>query len=149
MVAETERKAAVSGRNATRLEIYDLLSQVRSALKTGKAPKEQYDLCGFDFPTPAVGAYIPQNPTELSVIGFSNGENHGKFVGNNKNGSVSYEIWRRQGDTGSWTYLRVIKKQAFIDMPVTPGQYYEYRVRAVASRAVSNFSNTAVVYGLA
>ncbi len=32
--------------------------------------------------------------------------------------------------------------------PVTPGQYYEYKVRAAAPKSVSNFSNSAVVYGV-
>ena len=146
--AEAERMAAVSSRKATHKQISDLMSQVQKALKAGIAPKEQFDLCGFDFPAIPVGSYIPRDPSELSVVGFSNGENRAKFVGNNR-GKVHYEIWRRQGDSGQWTFQRSITKQSFIDSPVSPGQYYEYRVRAVAARAISNFSNSAVVYGAA
>jgi hypothetical protein len=61
---------------------------------------------------------------------------------------VSYEIWRRQGDSGQWQLQRSISKQGFVETGVTPGQYYEYKVRAVAKRAISNFSNSAVVYGV-
>lgn len=92
--------------------------------------------------------YEAQNPTNLSVFGYSNGINRGKFSGNNKRGRVVYEIWRRQGDTGGWLLHATTKKQSFTDTPVTPGQYYEYRVRAVAAKSVSHFSNPAVVYGV-
>ncbi|MEP6848972.1 MAG: hypothetical protein ABI999_08945, partial [Acidobacteriota bacterium] len=69
--------------------------------------------------------------------------------GNNKSGSVVYQVWRRQGDTGAWGLLATTKKQTFTDAPVTPGQYYEYKARASAARSVSHFSNSAVVYGVA
>jgi hypothetical protein len=58
-----------------------------------------------------------------------------------------YEIWRRHGDEGPWGIIATTRKQAFADTPVTPGQYYEYKVRAVAAKSTSNYSNSAVVYG--
>jgi hypothetical protein len=147
MTTEEWRKAKVSARNQTQQQIYALLTQVRNALKTGIAPREQFDLCGFDFPAVPVGSYIPRDPGDLAVTGFSNGVNKGGFSGNNTASRVHYEIWRRQGDSGSWELRTVVRKQKFIDTPVSPGQYYEYKVRAVAARAMSNFSNSAVVYG--
>ena len=145
-VAEGERKAAVSARNATRAQIRALMGRVRDALKAGIAPKNHYDLCGFDFPaTPST--YEAQDPTNLSATGFSNGINKIRFFGNNKPGQVVYEIWRRRGDTVDAGLHAMTKKQSFTDMGVTPGQYYEYKVRAVAAKSVSHFSNSAVVYG--
>lgn len=146
-VAETARKAAVSTKNKTRDQIIALMSQVRDALKAGLAPKTEYDLCGFDFPTVASEVYIAQDPTDLSAVGFSNAVNKIRFIGNNKRGRVVYEIWRRHGDTAAWALHATTRKQSFTDTPVSPGQYYEYKVRAVASKPVSNFSNSAVVYG--
>lgn len=62
-------------------------------------------------------------------------------------GAVVYEMWRRQGDTADWKFLMVTKKQRLTDTPVTPGQYYEYKVRSVAANGtMSPWSNTAVVY---
>jgi len=148
-VAETERKAAVSTKNTTRFQVEALMSQVKNSLVAGVAPKEQYDLCGFDLRSPGVGAYVPQDPTELSAVGFSNAVNVIKWKGNNRSGSVVYELWRRQGDTGAWALLATTKKQTFTDTPVTPGQYYEYKTRARAARSVSHYSNAAVVYGVA
>jgi hypothetical protein len=123
------------------------MSQVQKALAAAFAPKEQYDLCNFDFPATPVGAYIPQDPTDLAVTGSSNRTNSGRFKGNNRTNSVHFEVWRRAGDSGQWIYIRTVSKQKFVDSPVTPGQYYEYKVRAVARQAVSNFSNSAIVYG--
>lgn len=147
-MAESERNSAVSMKNGTRNQLITLLVQVRDNLKAGLAKKEQYDLCGFDFAEKPQGPYVPLDPTDLSAFGYSNGVNKLAFKGNNPSGSVTYEIWRRQGDEGPWGVLGSTKKQSFTDTPVTPGQYYEYKVRAVASKSVSNFTNSAVVYGV-
>jgi hypothetical protein len=120
-----------------------------NALKTGNAPKEQFDLCGFIYPFAARTQYnIVPAPTDLSGIGTSNGVNRLKFVGNNPSGYVTYEMWRREGDEGAWGPIGITQKQAYIDTPVTPGQYYEYKVRAVGRRATSPFSGTVVIYGV-
>ena len=147
-VAEGARKAAVSSKNETRNLLIALMSQVRDALRAGLAPKKQYDVCGFDYPLTQPVPYVPQDPTDLSAFGYSNGINRGRFTGNNRSGLVHYEIWRRQGDEGPWMLHSTAKRQTFVDTPVTPGQYYEYRVRAVAAKSISNFSNSAVVYGV-
>lgn len=146
--AEGARKAAVSTKNVTRARIISLMSQVRDALRAGLASKNEYDLCGFDFPVTTATTYEAQDPTDLSAFGFSNGINKIRFLGNNKRGRVVYEVWRRHGDTAPWALHATTKKQTFTDTPVQPGQYYEYKVRAMAAKSVSNFSNSAVVYGV-
>ena len=60
---------------------------------------------------------------------------------------MTYEIWRMHGDTAPWGIIATTRRQAYTDTPVTPGQYYAYKVRAVAATNQSNFSNVAVVYG--
>jgi hypothetical protein len=147
VIAEDVRIAAVADRNDTRFRIHTLIGQVRDALKAGLASKSQFSLCGLDFAGKGVGVYVAQDPTELSGTGASNGVNNLKFSGNNKPTTVSYEVYRRQGDEGPWGYLGSTRKQQYTDTPVTPGQYYEYKVRAVAANSVSNYSNSAVVYG--
>lgn len=148
MTSEGERKAVVSTKNTARESLISLMAQVRNALVAGLAKKEQFDLCGFDYREKAQGTYAAQDPTELSAFGYSNGVNTLKFKGNNRTGSVVYEIWRREGETGTWAVLSTTKKQSFTDTPVVPGQFYEYKVRATAARSVSNFSNAAVIYGV-
>ena len=59
-----------------------------------------------------------------------------------------YEIWRRQGDSGEWGLHATTGPGMFEDTPVKPGQYYEYKVRATSGGAVSEFSQSAVAYGL-
>jgi hypothetical protein len=47
---------------------------------------------------------------------------------------------------GTWADNVIANRnQLYEDKPVTPGQYYEYKVKAAKSE--SNFSNSAVVYG--
>ena len=122
------------------------MSQVRDALKAGLAPKKQYDLCGFDYPATR-SRYEAQDPTKLSAFGYSNGVNKIRFSGNNRPGQAVFEIWRRHGDTVDWALHAITRKQSHTDTGITPGQYYEYKVRAIAAKSVSNFSNSAVVYG--
>jgi hypothetical protein len=145
-IAEDERKASVSSKNDTRFQLIALMSQVRDALKAGLAPKKQYDLCGFDYRKEAA-TVIASDPTDLSGEGRSNGVNYLRWSGNNKTGTVVYELWRLHGDTAPWTLHATTKKQSFTDAPVTPGQVYNYKVRAVAATNASNFSNVAVIYG--
>jgi hypothetical protein len=146
-VVEGERKAAVSDRNETRKVMIDLIIQVRDALKGARAPKGQFDLCGFNYRSSTLSRYMPADPADLWVVGFSNGINRGRFAGNNVGTLVHYEIWRREDKNGPWLFHLTAKKQSFVDSPVVPGKYLEYRVRAIAARAISNFSNTVVVYG--
>lgn len=148
MVARDQAIAATSVRDEIKAELDTILGQVSASLRAGLAPKDQFDLCGFDYPFGPRPRVIPNAPTDLSAFGTSNGLNTGKFKGNNRHGSVQYEIWRREGDEGEWMLLKVTTKQAFSDSPVTPGQYYEYKVRAISATAVSAFSGTAVVYGV-
>jgi len=145
---DSQKVAATSLKNSTRFKIQGVMSRVQNALKTGLAPKEQFDMCSLNYPATRVKVYIAQDPTELSAVGFSNGVNKGKFRGNNTGSSIVYEVWRREGDEGPWMKHLLTRKQSFTDTGVTPGQYYEYKVRALAAQTESQYSNSAVVYGV-
>lgn len=147
-VAENQRQAATSAKNMTRGELIPLIRMTKYALKASAAPRAQFDLARFSFPEGRSGEYFAQTPGEMSAVGFSNGVNSGRFVGNNRNGAVVYEIWRRKGRDGEWTIHILTTRQDFRDEGVTPGLYYEYRVRARAKKNVSDFSNSTIVYGV-
>jgi hypothetical protein len=147
-VASAEAKAAYATRNETVNSTTAVMRNVRDFLIAGNAPKAQFDLCGFDYPFATRSIVVAQIPSDLAVEGFSNHENRGRFQGNNKSGTVTYEVWRREGDEGDWMLRMTTRKQRFTEFGVTPGQYYEYKVRAVAASNVSGFSNSAVVYGM-
>lgn len=149
MAAYDRAIATTSVRDDIKAVVDTIMSQVSASLRAGLASKEQFDLCGFDYPFGTRSRKVPSAPTDLSAFGSSNGVNKCRFRGNNKPGSVSYEIWRREGRDGVWALLKTATKQSFVDSPVTPGQYYEYKVRAIAPTATSAFSGTAVVYGVA
>lgn len=144
--SEAATKAVNAEKRSQRSQLEERLGTIQSFLTANKGAEADYDRCGFNFPK-AKSTVVANDPTELTAFGTSNGVNSLAFKGNNKSGSVVYEIWRRHGDEGPWGITATTKKQVFADTPVTPGQYYEYKVRAVASKSTSNFSNSAVVYG--
>ncbi|HQZ83253.1 MAG TPA: hypothetical protein PLR83_08535 [Pyrinomonadaceae bacterium] len=57
------------------------------------------------------------------------------------------EIWRREGDTTGWELIATTSRTRFIDRPIKPGQYYEYRTRTKKGEVVSDFSPSTVIYG--
>jgi hypothetical protein len=86
-------------------------------------------------------------PTDLTAISFPIGMNRLAWSGNNEMGTVIYEVWRLQGDTEPFRLIGITKKQVYLDPNVSSGAYYNYKVRAVAPKGASNFSNIAVLYG--
>ena len=147
-IANDEKQAATSTKNKSREDLEFVTRRTLFALKAGGAPKKQFDLARFNYPAQRSAQYIAQTPSDMAAQGFSNGINTGRFNGNNKQGNVMYEVWRREGDEGPWAIHILTTTQSFKDEGVTPGQYYEYRVRARASQNVSGFSNSTVVYGV-
>lgn len=140
------KQAATAAKASDRAQIIEVLTTVFTYLKATDGSPTDFEICLFDYPK-APTTVIPSAPTNLVAHGTSNGVNTLTFTGNNKPGDVTYEVWRRRGDTADWGVLGLTRKQSYIDMPVTPGEYYEYKVRAVAAKTMSAFSNTAVVYG--
>jgi hypothetical protein len=142
---ENLRREAISDRNDVRRRLHTVVRQVRDALSSRAAPNGEFAIAGLSYVKKPRGRYLAVDPSDLVVTGTSNGVNRLKFLGNNRRVSVRYEIWRRE--RGPWAILTSITRQVYHDTPVKPGQYYEYRVRALAAGSVSDFSNTAVVYG--
>ncbi len=140
------KQSVVADKQSIRDDLLVRLATVRNYLIAAAAPRKSFERCGFTYPSPA-SIVTANDPTELAATGTSNGVNRITFIGNNRRGRVIYEVWRRQGDDGPWGIIAAIRRQAYSDTPVTPGQYYEYKVRAVAATNTSNFSNSAVVYG--
>lgn len=141
-------QASISQRNDTAAGLGLVIGNTRDFLKAAKAPAGQFELAGFDYPFETrARAYVAKKPSQLAVVGFSNQVNQGKFKGNNRTGAVTYEIWRRVGKDGTWAILTTTRKKVFEDTGVSPGQYYQYKVRAVAAKNSSAYSNTASVGG--
>ncbi|HMT09199.1 MAG TPA: hypothetical protein PKA82_14440 [Pyrinomonadaceae bacterium] len=146
VVRDAAKKTAFADKQTLREDIKLILAKVRNNLVAAECPRRSYEACGFNYPKPPT-TILAEAPTDLAAAGTSNGVTRLQFFGNNKVGTVVYEMWRRAGDDGEWGVLGVTKKQTYIDSPVTPGQFYEYKVRAVAATNTSHFSNSAVIYG--
>lgn len=148
LIADEKKKAAFSSKRLVRADLIAFGQRTSDALKAGTAGKDQFDLARLGFRSKRVNEYIAQTPTDMAATGFSNGVNRGRFKGNNRSTSVIYEIWRREGADRPWRVHIHTQKQTFDDKAVTPGRYYEYRVRAVAAKNTSGFSNSTIVYGV-
>ncbi len=146
VVAETAKQSQVATKQSQRQELMTRLASIETYLRAVDGARSFWEICGFNYPKPRA-TVVANAPSNLSATGASNGSNVLEFVGNNKPGTVVYEVWRRHGDTADWGQIDTIGRQYYVDAPVTPGQYYEYKVRAVAAKNKSLFSNTAVVYG--
>jgi hypothetical protein len=139
---------AVGTVEAKRDKVLKLLSECRSAMKGVDSPAVDYDALNFDPPAEGRSIVMPQTPTNLAAAGTSNRVNRLKWVGHNATGTVTYVIEAKIGDTAPYVIVGTATKQSFRHEGVTPGQFYQYHVRAQASRGlVSEWSNEAVVYG--
>ena len=83
-------------------------------------------------------------PAGLTANALPRSTIHVEFGGNDES---SFEIWRRHGDTVDWYLHATTNGAAYEDSDVKPGQYYEYKVRAVRGDSTSEFSGSAVAYG--
>ena len=88
-----------------------------------------------------------QSPSGLAAVAASGAVNKINFTGVEASGEVTYEIWRRHGDTVDWYLHATTSDPAYEDTDVKPGQYYEYKIRAVQGESASEYSDSAVVYG--
>jgi hypothetical protein len=132
-----------------REKVLKLLSELKFAMKGVDAPAADYEVLGFDPPAETRSIVVPQAPSDLAAFGYSNGINQLSFSGNNAAGSVTYVIEAKIGDTAPYVMVGTCTNQKFKHTGVIPGQFYQYHVRAQASRGlVSDWSNEAVVYGI-
>ena len=90
---------------------------------------------------------LPDAPKSLAASAQPGGTIRLEFSGGEA--GLQYEIWRRHGDSGEWGLHATTGEGLFEDSPVDSGQYYEYKVRAVAGGSESEFSPSAVAYGTA
>ena len=130
-----------------RLDLLNLLSASKFAMRGVNATADQYAAVGFKPPADP-SEITPERPTELAAYGQSNNVTKLRFKGNNVPGSVTYILEATRGDAMGWFIIGTTGKQSFKHENVIPGQGCQYRVRAqAASGRTSDWSNTAAVYG--
>ncbi len=126
--------------------VVNILTGLKFKMRGVHSTADEYKAAGFD--PPARSKRVdPETPTNLSATGYSNGVNRLKYRGNNPAGTVIYTIQARPSLTDEWAIIGSTHKQSFKHTPVSPGQFYQYRVRADASIGrTSAWSNETVVY---
>jgi hypothetical protein len=128
-------------------DVIKILTTLKFKMRGLHSSASEYKAAGFDPPADPTNRIEPVAPTNLSAAGFFNGLNRLKYRGNNPPGTVIYTIEGRTSLTAEYSIVGSTHKQSFKHAPVTPGQFYQYRVRAEAtSGLVSEWSNEAVVY---
>ena len=141
--ARTDVEIAQKGR----LALLELMSGGKFGMRGVNSTAAEYEAVGFDPPADPSNITKPETPTKLSAVGYSNGVNVLKYKGNNVPGKVSYIVEAKKNGEADWVMIGTAQKQSFRHEGVTPGQPYQYRVRAQATRGlVSAWSNTAAVY---
>ena len=149
VTAELESlKAQVKAKSAQSMQLKEravrVNGQMRDWLHAISATDDVYKLFGFDPPVRGRTQVIAETPTELTAMWTPDG-NKLKYKGNNKTGSITYMIARREGDSAEWIFCGHSRKQDFLDKNIRPGVSYEYKVQAQAAKNKSDFSNTVVV----
>jgi hypothetical protein len=81
---------------------------------------------------PELTSVVPPSPGVLVVSWI-----------NNTNNESGFDLMRRKGSNGTWATIATPPRggTAYIDRDLTPGQRYDYRVRAVNSAGKSAWSN--------
>lgn len=143
----TTSTALTALKNQDRADLIDKLSQIKATLRANLNPDSDFELLGFGKLDREPSLINAQSPTNLVATGDSTNRNYLRWKGNNRSGSVNYIIEYTAGDTMQWTFLAATKSQKFTHDGVTPGQVYQYRVKAQSAKTESAYSNTAVVYG--
>lgn len=87
-----------------------------------------------------------QVPTELSAVGYDNGENKLRWNRNGNAANTVFVVEARVGNTGEWFFVDVTTKTRFTHDGQTPGTEVFYRVYAQRAGSQSGYSNIAVVY---
>jgi hypothetical protein len=147
VATRTAFHAAAEEASVDEADVVKLLTTLKFRLRTLRSGADEYKAAGFDPPADPANRVDPEAPTNLSATGFSNGLNRLKYRGNNPPGTVIYTIEARTDLTAEYAIIGSTHKQSFKHTPVTPGQFYQYRVRAEAtSGRTSNWSNDALVY---
>jgi len=132
-----------------RVYLLGLLQNLKYMMKALNSMDVEFAGIGFDPPVRERRIVPPQTPNELAASGYSNGVNTLTFAGNNVPNSVIYIIEAKTARDGPYSIIGTSRRQSFKHIGVIPGQLYQYRVRAQATRGmVSDWSNEAVVYRL-
>lgn len=149
VIATAAYHEAIEIAQSKRDVVVKLLQELKYNMLGVDTAEGVYDALGFTPPKFSRSQVVPVAPTGLAAFGTSNGINTLTFSGNNQSGSVTYVIEAIIGDTAPYVLVGTTTQQKWDHVGVTPGQFYQYRVRAQASRNnVSAWSNTAVVYGI-
>ena len=139
-------REATEDASVDKADVIGILTGLKFRMRGTGAGPDEYKAAGFD-PPAGTKRVDPETPGNLSATGYANGVNRLKYRGNNPAGAMIYTVQARTSLTTEWAIIGSTHKQSFKHEPVSPGQFYQYRVRADATNGrTSDWSNETVVY---
>jgi hypothetical protein len=124
----------------------DIIRQIRA--KAGSAGDSVYSLA--QIPAPATPSPVgpPGTPTDFSVELDGNGTLNLKWKCVNPAGGTMYQVYRRIGGDGEFTYLGGSGDKKFVDETIPAGATaLTYQIQAVRSTAVGMWATFNVNFG--
>ncbi len=144
--AQAEARAATESLNQVRDEIVSDISRLQLILRANGFSNEVFAALGLSKSMNPPTPIIPHTPVELSVTGYSNGENLLKFKRNGNGYGVNFVIESRVG-LEDWKIAGITRRKKFSHDGQTPGGKVSYRVKAQSASSESQYSDVAVIYG--
>ncbi|HQU84141.1 MAG TPA: fibronectin type III domain-containing protein [Pyrinomonadaceae bacterium] len=131
----------------TQKEVNDLIGSHNNGFKSDKTiPDSLIELLGLDADSNNLTPIVPVAPTDLVVMGSSNGVNSLKWKSGGNKPRTTYIVEAKIGAATEYVFVKATSKTRFEHKNQTPGVKVLYRVKAVHGDLESDFSNEAVVY---
>lgn len=146
--ALTEYHAAIASCVTNQADVLDAVQSVKYLMRGVGCSGAVFALAGFSVPVTDPVSYVALTPSDLAVVGFSNGTNKLTFTGNNTPGLVSYIVMCQIGESVVMEMVGSTTRQKWTHSGVVPGVRYIYKIFARSASNDSAFSNEAMVYGV-
>jgi hypothetical protein len=126
-----------------------IVKQVRVKAETTNNPNV-YVLASIPAPATPSPVGAPGTPSDFAVELFQDGslEMAWKCVNPVNCTGVVYQIWRRVGGSGEFTYVGGVGEKKFLDTTIPAGSsFFTYKIQAVRSTAVGGWAEFNVNFG--
>jgi hypothetical protein len=150
---ETRTKPKINAKNVAKRALVAMASELSKLIDgTASVTEEQRLELGLSVRATPTPTPDPGTATDFKVAISVNGDLDVSFKCKNPVGSrgTVYQIWRRVGATGPYTYLCGVGSKKFTDSTIPAGAtQLAYQVQAVRSTAVGGWAQCDVNFGAA
>jgi hypothetical protein len=126
-----------------------IVKQVRVKAETTNNPNV-YVLASIPAPATPSPVGAPGTPSDFAVELFQDGSLDLSFKCVNPVGctGVVYQVWRRTGTSGEFTYVGGVGEKKFLDTTIPAGSsFFTYKIQAVRSTSIGPWATFNVFFG--